>query len=100
MHLGNDPYTGTTWLGNLTGAFVADYGPFKPGRNRGKFTYELAGTANQIKSLTGNNNYFGGPNIMNNWNTNPSGLFWLNANVKYWESDTSNITLGFGHFGL
>jgi hypothetical protein len=101
MHLGNDPYTGTTWKANLSGEFLADYGPFRvaPG-NRGKWTYELQGFANQFNSLTANNNYFGGPSLYNSWNTNPSGLFWASANVKYWESDTSYIALGYGHYGL
>jgi hypothetical protein len=101
MHLGNDPYTGTSWLGNTSGAYLFDYGPYKaqPGNTK-KWTLESGGWATGFNAATGNNNYFGGPNLPNTISTNPQGLFWVMAQIKYWESDTSFIALGFGHYGL
>jgi hypothetical protein len=101
LHMGNDPYTGASWVGNTSGAFLFDYGPYtvRPG-NRGKWTYEASGWANGFNALTGNNNYFGGPNLTNSINTNPSGLFMVQSQVKYWLSDSAFISLGYLHEGL
>ena len=99
---GNDPYTGTAWVGNLTGDFVFDYGPFRGGPgNRGKWTYEAQGFAVQYNGATPNTgNYFGGPVLDNSWTTNYNGLYWVEGGVKYWLSDNTYMYLGYGHAGL
>jgi hypothetical protein len=99
--LGNDPYTGSAFVGPLSGFYEASFGPMTNKRgNRGKWTYESKGLAAQFNSLTPNTNYFGGPALENSWNTNFSGLYWVSAYVRYWTSDESSLALGFGHTGL
>jgi hypothetical protein len=101
LHMGNDPYTGKAYVGNTSGSFLFDYGPYKAqAGNTRKFTYEAGGWVVGFNAATGNNNYFGGPNLPNTINTNPQGLYWFQTQVKYWASDTSFISLGFGHYGL
>jgi hypothetical protein len=101
MHLGNDPYTGTGYVGNLTGDFVFDYGPWRGGPgNKGHWTYEAQGFAVQFNGATPNTNYFGGPILDNSWTTNWNGLYWVEAAVKYWFSDNTYMALGYGHAGL
>ena len=100
-HLGNDPYTGAAWNGPLAGDFVADYGPYKAGSgNAGKWTYEAQGLAVQYNGGLPNTNDFGGPILDNSWASNWAGLYWVEAAVKYWVSDNTNIALGYGHSGL
>ena len=100
-HLGNDPYTGAAWVGPLSGNFVADYGPYSPGTgNTGKWTYEAQGLAVQYNGGMPNTNDFGGPVLDNSWTTNWAGLYWVEAAVKYWISDNTNIALGYGHSGF
>jgi guanyl-specific ribonuclease Sa len=100
-HLGNDPYTGAGWVGPLSGDFVADYGPFRAGPgNRNKFTYEAQGFAIQFNGSMPNTNDFGGPILDNSWTTNFSGMYWVEAAVKYWLADETNVAIGYGHAGL
>jgi hypothetical protein len=101
LHMGNDPYTGKAYVGNTSGSFLFDYGPYRAQTgNTKKWTFEAGGWTVGFNAATANNNYFGGPNLPNTINTNPQGLFWLQTQVKYWESDSSFISLGFGHYGL
>jgi len=98
---GNDPYTGAAWVGNTTGDFVFDLGPFRAGPgNHGKFTYEAQGFAAGFNSLTQNNNYFGGPILDNTWQTAFGGEYWVETAVKYWVSDNMNLAVGVGRSGL
>jgi hypothetical protein len=99
--LGNDPYTGSAFVGPLTGYYELSFGPLTSrAGNRGKWTYESKGFAAQFNGLTPNTNYFGGPALENSWNTNFSGLYWVSAYAKYWTSNESAIALGFAHTGL
>jgi hypothetical protein len=98
---GNDPYTGTTFVGNTTGDFVFDLGPFRAGPgNHGKMTYEAQGFAAGFNAMTQNNNYFGGPILDNSWQTAFGGEYWLETAVKYWVSDNVNLAVGIGRSGL
>lgn len=100
-HLGNDPFTGTGFVGPLTGYYSISYGPAKGGRDAvGKFVYESKGFAAQFNGLGPDDNYFGGPSLYNSWNTNPSGLYFIGADVRYWTSPVLSIALGYGHEGL
>jgi hypothetical protein len=105
-HLGNDPYTGSPWVGALNGDFVLDIGPWRAGgltgadHNHGKWTYEAQGFAVQFNGATPNTNYFGGPILDNSWTTNYNGLYWVEAAVKYWVSDNVFAAIGYGHTGL
>jgi len=98
---GNDPYTGTTFVGNTTGDFVFDLGPFRaaPG-NHGKLTYEAQGFAAGFNAMSQNVNYFGGPILDNTWQTAFGGEYWLETAVKYWVSDNVNLAVGIGRSGL
>jgi hypothetical protein len=101
LHLGNDPYTGVGYIGNSTGSFLFDYGPYRAqAGNARKWTYEAGGYANGINSLTGNLNYASGPGLMSTFTTNPAGLFWLQSQVKYWTGNESFISVGWAHYGL
>jgi hypothetical protein len=106
IKLGNDPYTGAAWLGNLGGEFLFDYGPWRAGgltgadHNRGKWTYEAQGFAVQFNGQTQSTNVVGGPILDNSWTTNYGGTFWVEGGIKYWISDTMYAYLGYGHTGL
>lgn len=102
LHLGNDPYTGAAWAGNMTGEFLFDYGPWRGGPgNKGHWTYEAQGFAVGFNGATPNmGNYFGGPVLDNSWTTNYNGLYWMEAGIKYWFSDNTYMQVGYGHVGL
>jgi len=100
-HLGNDPYTGSPYVGALAGQAKLDYGPITalPG-NAGKWTYEIQGQAIQFNGALPNTNDFGGPILDNSWASNWGGLYWANLIVKYWISDQTNLAIGYGVAGL
>ncbi len=98
---GNDPYTGAAWVGNTTGDFVFDLGPWRAGPgNHGKLTYEAQGFAAGFNAMTQNVNYFGGPILDNTWQTAFGGEYWVETGVKYWVSDNMFLAAGVGRSGL
>ncbi len=98
---GNDPYTGKAWVGNTTGDFVFDLGPWRAGPgNHGKLTYEAQGFAAGFNAMTQNVNYFGGPILDNTWQTAFGGEYWVETAFKYWVSDNVNLAVGVGRSGL
>ena len=101
MRLGNDPYTGVAFVGNTTGDFLFDLGPWRSGPgNHGKLTYEAQGFAAGFNGLTQNQYYFPGAALNNSWSTNVGGQYFLATEVKYWVSDNVTLGVGIGRVGL
>ena len=102
IKLGNDPYTGAPWLGNLAGAWLVDYGPWRPGTpgNRGHFTFETQGYAIQFNGMLTNQYPSSSTALSNSWAANFGSQYWAEVGVKYWTSDSTYFNLGYGHSGL
>jgi hypothetical protein len=102
IKLGNDPYTGAPWVGNLAGAWLVDYGPWRPGTpgNHGHFTYETQGYAIQFNGLLSNQYPLSSSALSNSWASNFGSQYWAEVGVKYWTSDNTYFNIGYGRSGL
>jgi hypothetical protein len=102
IKLGNDPYTGAPWVGNLAGAWLVDYGPWRPGvrGNHGRFTYETQGYATQFNGMLSNQLPLSSSALSNSWSSNFGSQYWAEVGVKYWTSDNTYFNIGYGRAGL
>ena len=99
--LGNDPTTGAGYLGNLTGFFQADYGPFTGASGvHGKYTVSLGGFAAGMNGLGPGFGYYASPAIWTQFSTNFSDYYFLWGGVKKWLTDTATIGVYYVNMGL
>ena len=101
MRLGNDPTTGSKWLGNTSGYMQIDYGAYlaHPGV-KGQYGLEIAGFAAGLNGLGAGTNYYQGPNWYTAFGNNYSGYYTAMIGVRKFLTDTAFAGVFFAHQGV
>ena len=101
VRLGNDPFTGVRWIGNMSGYAQADYGAYiaHPGI-KGEYGLEAVAFAAGMNGLGPNNNYYQGPNWYTAFGSNYSDYYTVMLGVRRFITDTASVGIFYAHQGI
>jgi hypothetical protein len=101
IRLGNDPTTGTRWLGNTSGYAQLDYGAYLPHPGvKNQFGLEMVAFAAGMNGLGPGTNFYQGPNWYTSFGSNYSDYYTVMLGVRRFITDTASVGVFYAHQGI